>query len=122
MPCLLEFGRDDLVCTHGGDTERNQRGRHGDMFKCARHGVLAANRRKPESHLHLERTEQGCQRLAVGVWVVRHALEILLIGEAYMAVVGTCSHDLGASLNYCVGSAMVRAPFGQERIVAECHN
>ncbi len=92
------------------------------MLKGARHRVFAANRRQPERHLHLQRTEQGGERFAVGVRVVRHALEVFLIGETHAAVIGAGCHHLGASLHDGVGSAMVRAPFGQERVVAECHN
>ena len=49
------------------------------MLERARHRVLAADRGQAQFDLHLQRTEQGTQRLAPRAGIAGHAFEIFLV-------------------------------------------
>ena len=76
---LLEIGRNDRPGIHRRDAEGHQHGRDVDMLERARHRVLAADRGQAQFDLHLQRTEQGTQRLAPRAGIAGHAFEIFLV-------------------------------------------
>ncbi len=119
---LLEFGRDDPRGTHRRDAEGDERRGHVNLLEGAAHGVLATDGRQAEGQLHVQGTQQGRQRLAPGMGIVRHPLEIFLVGESHRGPVATGSHHLGTSLHHGISSAVIRAPAGQVRVVAEGHH
>ena len=51
-----------------------------------------------------------------------HALEILLVREAHTAIIGARCHHLGTCLNHRIRGTVVRAPFGDEWVVAKRHD
>ena len=119
---LFEVGTDDVVRLGGSDTESDECGRNRDVLERAGHRVLAADRGQSEGTLHLECSEECAERFSPRVTVVGHALEVLLVTEAHVAIVGTCGHDFGASLDDRVCRSVVGTPFGDEGVVAEGHD
>ena len=54
--------------------------------------------------------------------ILRHALEVLLVGEPHTAVIGTGAGYLRAGLDHGIGGAVIRAPEGEVRVVTEGHD
>ena len=118
----LELRRDDAAGVDGRDAEGDEGRGHVDVLEGAAHRVLAADGRKAEFLLHLERAEQGAERFAPGMGILGHALEVFLVGEPHAAVIGAGAGHLGAGFNHGVCGAVVRAPEGEVRVVAESHH
>ena len=64
------------------------------IIEGAGHAVLAADGRKSEAELCVVSTEQCCERLAPSCRILRHSAEVLLEGEADLAEIAACCHDL----------------------------
>ena len=79
MSCAFEVGGNDLRSVDRRDAEGHQHRRNVDVLERARHRVLAADRRQAQFDLHLQRTEQGTQRLAPRAGIAGHAFEIFLV-------------------------------------------
>ena len=118
----FQFRRDDRSGIHRGDTEGHQGGRNVNVFEGAAHGILAADGRKAEGHLHLQGTQQGRQRLAPGVGIGRHPFKIFLVGETHAFPVAAGGHHLGAGFHHRIGGAVIGAPGGQPGVVPEGHH
>ena len=88
----------------------------------AAHGVLAADGRQAQFHLHLEGAQQCAERLAPSVGIGGHTLEVFLVGEAHMGRVRTGAGHLGAGLHHGIGCAVVGAPGGELRMIAVGHH
>ena len=94
VTCRLEFGRDDVLrfvlCNREGNEGR------GDvqLLKAAAHGVLAANGRKAQAHLGVERTEQRRQRLAPAFFVAAELFKVFLEGEIAVFKTRTACDEL----------------------------
>ena len=99
----LKLRRDDAAGIDSRDAERDEGRRHVDVLEGAAHGVLAADGRKAELLLHLERAEQGAEWLAPGVGILGHALEVFLVGEPHAAIIGTGAGHLRAGLDHRIG-------------------
>ena len=77
----LKLVGDQLARLAHAHREGNQGGRNVDVLKAAGHGVLAADGRKSQAHLRLQRAEQGGKGLAPAAGVLLGALEIFLEGK-----------------------------------------
>ena len=119
---LLEFRGYDTARPDGGDAEGHEGRRDVYALESAAHRVLAADGGQPERGLHAQGAQQGRERLAPCMRVLRHALEVLLVGEAHAGPVGARTGDLGAGLDDGVRCAVVRTPTGQVGVVAEGHD
>ena len=97
-------------------------GRNVQVLEGAAHGILAADGGQTQGRLHLEGAQECAQRFAPGMGIGAHALEVLLIGEAHAGIIGTAAGKLGAGFHHGISGAVVGAPEGQVRIVAEGHH
>ena len=118
----LEVGGDHRGGIHRGDAEGHEHRRDVDLLEGSRHRVLAADRRQAELDLHLQGAEQRGQGLAPRLGVVRHALEILLVGVAHPVVARSGCHDLCRSLHNGIGRTVVGAPRSHIGVVSEGHD
>ena len=119
---LFEVGRDDRSGIDRRDAESHQHRRNVDMLERAAHRVLAADRRKSQLDLHLQRAEQCAERLAPRFGILGHALEILLIRVTHPVVARTRRHDLRRGFHHGIGRAVIGAPRSDEGIVTEGHD
>ena len=119
---FLEFRGDDGPGIHRRNAEGDEGGRDMDMLEGAAHGVLAADGGEAQLLLHLDRSQERAQRLAPGMRVVGHPLEVFLVGEAHAGPVGTGAGHFRAGLDDGVGRTVVRAPDRKVRVVAEGHD
>ena len=93
-----------------------------DLFECAGHGVLAADRTDPELHLGAECAEQSGQRLAPSLRIVSELLKVFLETQIYVFEFRAGRHQLADGIRNCEISAVERALFGQPRIIAPGHD
>ena len=91
------------------------------MFKCTRHGILAADRRKAEADLGSISAEKGRKRLTPAGRILCHPPEILLECEADLRYVTARRCDLGNRCCDSPGGTVIRAPLHKIRIIAIAH-
>ena len=121
MTGCLQFGRHHLLGLTSGHRKAYQSGGHIQVFKAAAHGVLAADGTNAQIQLGLERTQQGCQRLAPALLILTQALKVLLEGQVHIGEVCTGSNQLGDALYHSQVCTVVGALLGNEGVIAKGH-
>ena len=75
---LLELGALHVVGVADGRRKADERRGYVQSLKAAGHRVLAADGRNAQTHLGIQRTEQGGQRLAPALGLIVQMLKIFL--------------------------------------------
>ena len=118
---LLELGALHVVGVADGRRKADERRGHVQALKAAGHRVLAADGRNAQTHLGIQRTEQGGQRLAPALGLIVHMLKIFLERQVHALVVEARADQLGHALDHGHIRAAVGVSLGQVGVEAPRH-
>ena len=118
---LLELGGNHLAGLADGSGKGDQRGGHIQLFKGAGHAVLAADGGNAQTHLGIQSTQQGGQRLAPALGLGAQALKVLLESQVGILIAEAGGHQFGDTVHHGHPCADILVGAHQVGVVAPGH-
>ena len=118
---LLELGGNHLAGLADGSGKGDQRGGHIQLFEGAGHAVLAADGGNAQTHLGIQSTQQGGQRLAPALGLGAQALKVLLEGQVGILIAEAGGHQFGDTVHHGHPCADILVGAHQVGVVAPGH-